>query len=92
LLFAALFLAGCQEEAPQEEFIRPVKALKVADADTFEGVKYNGIAQATQQVDLSFRVDGPGGYKFTDFVKIGVPLSVIVGIITIILAPFVWPF
>ncbi|CAB1074660.1 hypothetical protein JY97_10995 [Alkalispirochaeta odontotermitis] len=56
---ALLFLAGCQEEAPIEEFIRPVKALKVADADTFEGIKYNGIAQATQQVDLSFRVDGP---------------------------------
>jgi len=58
-LVALLFVAGCQEEAPLEEFIRPVKALKVADADTFEGIKYNGIAQATQQVDLSFRVDGP---------------------------------
>ena len=59
LLIAALLFAGCQEEAPLEEIIRPVKALKVADADTFEGIKYNGIAQATQQVDLSFRVDGP---------------------------------
>ena len=37
-------------------------------------------------------VYGPGGYKFTDFVKIGIPLSVVVGIITIILAPLVWPF
>ena len=59
LLIAVLFHLGCQEEAPVEEIIRPVKALKVADADTFEGIKYNGIAQATQQVDLSFRVDGP---------------------------------
>jgi RND family efflux transporter MFP subunit len=42
-----------------EEIIRPVKALKVADADTFQGIKYNGIAQATKEVDLSFRVDGP---------------------------------
>jgi len=32
-------------------------------------------------------VYGPGGYKFTDFVKIGVPMTVIVGTITIILAP-----
>jgi hypothetical protein len=31
-----------------EEIIRPVKALKVADADTFEGIKYNGIAKATK--------------------------------------------
>jgi di/tricarboxylate transporter len=37
-------------------------------------------------------VYGPGGYKFTDFVKNGVPLTVVVGIITIILAPMVWPF
>jgi RND family efflux transporter MFP subunit len=59
MLIIVVLLSGCQEEAPVVELIRPVKALKVADADTFEGIKYNGIAQATQQVDLSFRVDGP---------------------------------
>jgi len=37
-------------------------------------------------------VYGPGGYKFTDFVKIGVPMTVIVGTITIILATVAWPF
>jgi di/tricarboxylate transporter len=37
-------------------------------------------------------VYGPGGYKFTDFVKIGIPMSVVVGIITIIIAPMVWSF
>jgi di/tricarboxylate transporter len=37
-------------------------------------------------------VYGPGGYKFTDFVKIGIPMTIIVGIITIIIAPMVWPF
>ena len=37
-------------------------------------------------------VYGPGGYKFADFVKIGIPLTVVVGIITIILVPIVWPF
>jgi hypothetical protein len=37
-------------------------------------------------------VYGPGGYKFMDFVKIGVPMSVVVGIITLIIAPRVWPF
>ncbi len=59
ILIAALLLSGCQEEAPVKEIIRPVKALKVADVDTFENEKYNGIAKATQEVDLSFRVDGP---------------------------------
>ena len=37
-------------------------------------------------------VFGPGGYKFTDFVKIGVPMTIVVGIITILLAPMIWPF
>jgi di/tricarboxylate transporter len=37
-------------------------------------------------------VYGPGGYKFMDFVKIGVPLTVVVGIITMLIAPRVWPF
>jgi RND family efflux transporter MFP subunit len=58
-LIVALLLSGCQGEAPLEEIIRPVKALKVADADTFQGTKFNGIAQATREADLSFRVGGP---------------------------------
>ena len=37
-------------------------------------------------------VYGPGGYKFRDFVKIGMPMTVIVGTITIILATVAWPF
>jgi di/tricarboxylate transporter len=37
-------------------------------------------------------VYGPGGYKFTDYVKIGVPLTIVVGIITIALTPLFFPF
>jgi di/tricarboxylate transporter len=37
-------------------------------------------------------VYGPGGYTFFDFVRIGVPLDIVCGIVTILLAPFVWPF
>lgn len=37
-------------------------------------------------------VYGPGRYKFTDFVKIGVPMTCVVGVITIFLAPIFWPF
>lgn len=36
-------------------------------------------------------VYGPGGYKFTDFTKIGLPLNILVGIVTIILVPIIWP-
>ena len=37
-------------------------------------------------------VYGAGGYKFSDFLKIGLPLNLIVAIITIILVPIIWPF
>jgi di/tricarboxylate transporter len=37
-------------------------------------------------------VYGPGGYKFTDYVKIGVPLTVVVGIVTLILTPLMFKF
>ncbi|REK18006.1 MAG: SLC13 family permease [Planctomycetota bacterium] len=37
-------------------------------------------------------VYGPGGYRFMDYVRIGVPLDILVGIVTVLLAPLVWPF
>ncbi len=40
----------------------------------------------------SLRLVSNNDPKFADFVKIGIPMTVVVGIITIILAPMVWPF
>jgi di/tricarboxylate transporter len=37
-------------------------------------------------------VYGPGGYRFGDYLRIGVPLTVLVGVITILVVPRVWPF
>jgi len=37
-------------------------------------------------------VYGPGGYKFTDFLKIGIPMNIIMWITASILIPFIWPF
>lgn len=37
-------------------------------------------------------VYGPGGYRFSDYLRIGVPLNVILGIVTVGLAPLIWPF
>jgi len=34
---------------------------------------------------------GPGGYKFTDYVRYGGPLNLIVMALTIALAPLIWP-
>ncbi len=37
-------------------------------------------------------VYGPGGYKFSDYLRIGVPLDILVAIVTIALAPLAFPF
>ncbi len=37
-------------------------------------------------------VYGPGGYRFTDYLRIGVPLSLLVGSIAVALTPLIWPF
>jgi di/tricarboxylate transporter len=37
-------------------------------------------------------VYGPGGYKFSDYLKIGIPLDLLVFAVTIALTPLIWPF
>ena len=37
-------------------------------------------------------VYGPGGYRFSDFVKVGVPLNLLLWIASVILIPMIWPF
>lgn len=36
-------------------------------------------------------VYGPGGYSFTDFMKIGIPLNLCIGLLASALIPFFWP-
>ncbi|MFH1746824.1 MAG: SLC13 family permease [Planctomycetota bacterium] len=36
-------------------------------------------------------VFGPGGYKFTDFVRIGLPLDLLLGVLVVAMIPFIWP-
>ena len=37
-------------------------------------------------------VQGIGNYKFTDFVRIGLPLNIITFLISVFLIPLIWPF
>ncbi|HHI70195.1 MAG TPA: SLC13 family permease, partial [Rhodobacteraceae bacterium] len=36
-------------------------------------------------------VYGPGGYRFTDFMRVGIPLNLSVGLLASLIIPFMWP-
>jgi di/tricarboxylate transporter len=35
---------------------------------------------------------GPGGYRFNDYLKVGLPLTLIVAVLVVIFVPIFWPF
>lgn len=37
-------------------------------------------------------VYGPGGYRFTDFLRVGLPLHVLLWVVAVVVIPLVWPF
>jgi di/tricarboxylate transporter len=37
-------------------------------------------------------VFGPGGYRFTDFLKVGIPLQLLMCAVSVTVIPLVWPF
>jgi di/tricarboxylate transporter len=37
-------------------------------------------------------VYGPGGYRFADYLRIGIPLDILIGIVAVLVIPLVWHF
>jgi di/tricarboxylate transporter len=35
---------------------------------------------------------GPGGYRFSDFLKVGIPLTLVVLVVSLLVIPIFWPF
>jgi len=36
-------------------------------------------------------VYGPGGYRFTDFVRVGLPMDLLCGAVAVSVIPWIWP-
>jgi di/tricarboxylate transporter len=51
---------------------------------------YSFVNPASFQTNLM--VQRPGGYSFTDFAKVGAPLSLLVGVVVCVLTPVFFPF
>lgn len=51
-----------------------------------------GAAVTPPSYQTNLMVMGPGEYRFMDFVKVGAPLAILVGVITVWLAPLFFPF
>jgi di/tricarboxylate transporter len=53
-------------------------------------------ASASFATPISYQTNmmvyGPGGYRFADYLRIGLPLTVLLGITTVLIAPLIWPF
>jgi RND family efflux transporter MFP subunit len=59
VLAVPLVLSACQPSSPEVvDIVRPIKALQVGSAEILVGKSFPGVAKATQEVDLSFRVPG----------------------------------
>jgi di/tricarboxylate transporter len=41
---------------------------------------------------VNLMVYGPGGYRYADFLRVGLPLNLLAGVLTVALAPVIWPF
>jgi len=54
------------------------------------GCSYAFINPAGYQTNLM--VQGPGNYTFVDFVKVGVSLTILTGLVALLLAPMVYGF
>jgi hypothetical protein len=75
-------------------------ATRIPPAELLKGFSNQGVRRVGASCSFispmgyqtNLMVYRPGGYKFADFARMGVPLTLLVGVITVWLTPIVFPF
>jgi di/tricarboxylate transporter len=77
----------------------PIAIKAASDLDVSPYTFMMGIAIAASASFMSpishpanILVMGPGGYRFSDYIKIGLPLTLLVLVVVLLILPLVWPF
>ena len=99
LLLTTIFLVQAINGAAVAAIIGPI-AIQVAQQTNMNPRALTmGVALATSMAfitplghPVNILVMSPGGYNFRDFVKIGLPLTIILFIVVMIILPIVWQF
>jgi di/tricarboxylate transporter len=103
-VLAGLFILGVlasqvMPNAAVVVLMAPIAIEAAADMDVSPYTFMMGIAIAASASFMSpishpanILVMGPGGYRFSDYIKIGLPLTLIVLLIVLLILPVFWPF
>jgi di/tricarboxylate transporter len=79
-LFAPIAIALAQSlDVRPEPFVVTVAVAAVASF--FTPIGHHG----------NLLIYGPGQYRFSDFLRVGIPLTILIAVITSVIAPMLWP-
>ena len=73
--------------------LRACSAMEISPYAVMMAVAMAASASFTSPVShpANVLVMGPGGYRFVDYVKLGVPLTLLVLVVVLVVLPFFWP-
>ena len=72
---------------------RPSAAVGLSEYAVMMAIAMAASASFTSPVShpANVLVMGPGGYRFVDFLKVGLPLTLVVLVVVLLVLPWFWP-
>lgn len=98
LLILTVLLSQVMKGAAVSAVIAPIAILAGQQAGIDPRALAMGVALATSMAfitplghPVNILMMGPGGYRFQDFFKVGLPLTILLFIVVLVTLPFFWP-